>query len=215
MPPIVGFFHICQKKGWKLSFDLIFATIYNSGLYEASSIIYLVVLNDTGMVDDERFHKDIFNVSYGGKCSLYERATLRKMMEISQQEPSHFWYAHTKGLKYISTNTSEESNVIDWIKLMCHFNFTLWKDASYELTNVNVCGCNFRDTPLPHFSGNFWWATSDYIKTLPKSIGSRYLDPEMWLFRRNPTYRCLHDSKLLHYDSPYKPHNYIKPRLTK
>lgn len=214
MIPIVGFFHICQKNGWKLSFDLIFSTI-NSGLYEASSIIYLVVLNDNGIIDDERFHKDKFKVIYGGKCSLYERATLHKMMEISQQENCHFWYAHTKGLKYILTNTPKESNVIDWINLMCYFNFTLWKDATNELTKVNVCGCNFRNEPLPHFSGNFWWATSEYIKTLPRKIGPKYLDPEMWLFRSNPTYTCLHDSKLLHYNFPYKPHNYIKPLLTK
>ena len=31
----------------------------------------------------------------------------------------------------------------------------------------DVAGVNYFTKPAKHFSGNFWWANSEYIKTLP------------------------------------------------
>ena len=33
----------------------------------------------------------------------------------------------------------------------------------------DCCGCNWDELPQPHFSGNFWWATSSHIKNLPSN----------------------------------------------
>jgi hypothetical protein len=189
-----------------MSFDLIFSTIVDSGLYDATDTIYVVVLN-TELCTDERFNKDKIKLIYGGKCNIYERATLYKMIEISETcEPSHFWYAHTKGLRHFGKPTGPP--VIDWIKMMCHFNFTLWKNAHLALDTVDVCGCNYRVKPSPHFSGNFWWATSNYIKSLPKVIHEPYLAPEMWLFKSQPTYSCLHNCNVGH-RTLYPPSKYM------
>lgn len=37
-----------------------------------------------------------------------------------------------------------------------------------------------------------WWSTSDYIRRLPKPIGSAYLDPEMWIGRNITNSICLY-----------------------
>ena len=35
--------------------------------------------------------------------------------------------------------------------------------------------------PVPHFSGNNWWATSEHVSKLKEPIGEKYLDPEMYI----------------------------------
>ncbi len=52
---IIGYIHICQKGEWKRSFDIIFNSLQNSGLYDETSEIRCGILSDTGMIDyDER-----------------------------------------------------------------------------------------------------------------------------------------------------------------
>lgn len=36
-----------------------------------------------------------------------------------------------------------------------------------KLVEYDMIGVNYFNEPAPHFSGNFWWANSRYIKTLP------------------------------------------------
>jgi len=65
--------------------------------------------------------------------------------------------------------------------------------ALKSLVSYNIYGCNGHQNPahpmgpIPfHYSGNFWWANSTYIKKLPKVIGGSYTAPEFWIFLANP-----------------------------
>ena len=207
--PIVGFLHICQKTHWEKSFDIIFNIVKSNGLYENSSVIYCVIVNDYGeIIDDDRFHQDKIKLVYAGHSSIYERATMYFMRELSEKcEPSYYWYAHTKGISHYGSNIEE--NVIDWIVFMCYWNFKLWRKAINTLENVDVCGCNFlQHGTNPHFSGNFWWAKSDYVKKLPTIIDDSYWAPEFWVFKANPSFHELCNSHVDQYSSTYKPHRY-------
>jgi hypothetical protein len=42
-----------------------------------------------------------------------------------------------------------------------------YKNCLDSLEYSDLAGVNFYNTPSPHFSGSFFWATSKYIKTLP------------------------------------------------
>jgi hypothetical protein len=52
--------------------------------------------------------------------------------------------------------------------------------------------------PPPHYSGNFWWANSNYLKTLPKLCiqPPERNAPEFWLFQNNPNFYNLHLSHM-------------------
>jgi hypothetical protein len=206
---IVGYFHICQKEHWEKSFDLVYEEIKKSGLYDASKEIRCVVVNDANdVVDDDRFRDPKLKITHGSSSAHYERTTLLRMHEAAQEEKCAYWYVHTKGLRHFGTE--REDNVIDWIKFMLFWNIANWRLANLCLFMSEVYGCCYRPESHSHFSGNFWWARSDYIRTLPGTIGDDYYAPELWLFSKKPSFVNISDAPV-GYDArcPLREHNMI------
>ena len=120
-------------------------------------------------------------------------------------------YLHTKGISF-SDNYQEEN---DWIDMMLYFLVEEHKVCIDKLdtTDINAVGCNFMHVPTKHFSGNFWWAKSNYIKTLP--ILEEYkvpvipCDAEFWLCINNPKIYTMHNSNLDHYYHIYPKEKYV------
>lgn len=184
---IIGYIHICQKEGWKKSFDLLWNSL-QKGLYNATYEIRVGIVNDEGIIiPDERLQDAKINIVYVGKSQEYERATLHHMREQSEKEDALYYYLHTKGLSKFGTVF--ENNVIDWIKLMLYWNIEKWQLAYNTLVKRNYYTYGCDKTKVKHhlrcYSGNFWWATSEHIKTLSKIIGPDYNDPEFWITRTN------------------------------
>jgi hypothetical protein len=68
-----------------------------------------------------------------------------------------------------------------------------------------------------HYSGNVWWSTSTYIRTLPHGdINS--IQPEYWITAPNTNkYLTLWQSHTDHFTTRYEPHNYenqINPQIS-
>lgn len=76
----------------------------------------------------------------------------------------------------------ENTSDADFISFMYYFLINRWSLAMKILNVSDVCGVNYTKKPIPHFYGNFWWANSKYIKTLPTYINYKY--PERWLCLR-------------------------------
>lgn len=86
--------------------------------------------------------------------------TYDRMYEICKQEDFKCGYLHTNG----AYNRNE---CIDELRrYMCHFNLKLYKNCLSALDTYDCCGVDYRTEPQPHFSGNFWWANSTYLRTL-------------------------------------------------
>ena len=49
---------------------------------------------------------------------------------------------------------------------MEYFLFNKSNDAINKLKTNDAVGVAFEKIPTNHFSGNFWWSKSEYIKTL-------------------------------------------------
>lgn len=180
---IVGYIHICQREGWKKSFDMLWDSVMKE-LYNETSEIRVGVISDDGvLIPDERLQDAKIKIVYIGKSVEYERATLHHMRNEAEKEDVLYYYLHTKGISRFGTPM--ENNVIDWIKLMLYWNIEKWKIAVDILTNKNFCtyGCD-KTSVKKHqmcYAGNFWWATSKHIKRLSKKIGPHYNDPEFWI----------------------------------
>jgi hypothetical protein len=89
------------------------------------------------------------------------------ILSFSQENKKcNILYIHTKGVRYNMNDTKQ----IDWINMMLYF--LLYKHQKcIELLNTDYLsvGCNYHDgtTGVPkHYSGNFWWATSNHLKNL-------------------------------------------------
>jgi len=188
---IIGYIHVCQIGNWQKSFDMIMTAAKSSGLYDATQEIRVGVVNKvTGIIPDKRFNDPKIVIVANGPASDYERTTLVHMRNYANSDPCcQYWYCHTKGIRFFdSSNEFEKKCVISWINLMIHWNIIHWEKASNKLLSHDTFGCDFTHNPTEHYSGNFWWANSHYIRTLPYKIGENYCDPEFWLLRRGSEY---------------------------
>lgn len=118
----------------------------------------------------------------------------------------------------------------DWVDLMLYFNIYRWEETVQLLEKNHSIACvNWKLEPSPHCEGNFWWAKSDYIRTLPypyplfmppnKEIGGAKTNGEFWIgknfkdkdpFLVKQSVCQLHSSNgVLHYINPYFFENYV------
>lgn len=197
---IIGYFHICQKENWEKSFDLIFNTIKQHGLYDAMKEIRLGIVNDHGnIINDFRFKDPKIKIIYVGKSDEYERPTLLHMKTSALDDPEKtlYFYLHTKGIRHY--NTKNEEKIMKWIRDMLYWNIEQWKNAVKILQNKETYGCNYNGV---HYSGNFWWASREHINKLPEKIGEKYTDPEDWILKNNDNMYCANNCSE-NYKPPY------------
>lgn len=191
--PIIVYIHLCQKPYWHVTFNKIMSALRESELYDNLQEIRLGIVNDHGQInDDPSFHDPKISTVFFNHSSMYERATLLHMRRSAANDNAQYLYVHSKGLKYLDGSQGEHKKncVMDWVDLMLHWNVYNWRLASEKLFSHDVYGCEFFCGPEKHFSGNFWWANSHYVNTLPEHIGPEYCDPEFWICKRDKVIIC-------------------------
>lgn len=156
-----------------------------------------------------------------------ERLTLERIQHFVQDEDV-FLYIHTKGVSRAAQTFADEKTrqevlqrLEDWRNFMEYHLMVRHRSCMEALQTHDCAGVNWRfwDVPLEngtdsfsktehfrHFSGNMWWCTAKYWKTLPSKIGDDYLDPEMHIGKGNPRIKCLAESWVDHYKTR-KPFN--------
>ena len=146
-------------------------------------------------------------INYNTDPTLYEAPTLNKLQEFSSTNHNcNILYIHTKGIRY-NVNNQKENN---WIELMLYFLLDKHNDCIQKLNeNYDTVGCNYYckmyNRIPPHFSGNFWWASTNYLKSINK-LDENLRDRgtcEFWLFRNAPLFYTMHNSGIDHYYDIY------------
>jgi hypothetical protein len=122
-------------------------------------------------------------------CALankgWEQVTLKALHRDAPELNGAVLYAHTKG----AANPSKVNDA--WRRCMTRNVIERWK-ANLQM-NADVIGCHWltpqqhpESVQIPYFGGNFWWASSAYIRTLNEpSMESRY-HAEAWLGTGDP-----------------------------
>ena len=151
-------------------------------------------------------------INHSQDTSLAELPTLKLIHEFSSKVSNkNILYLHTKGISY-NNNTPRYKNVQDWVNLMLYFLVEKHQKCLFDLKNNDVLGCDYYDrndgVPL-HFSGNFWWSTSNYIKSLDPTFLVSKQDAEMWICKNNPKIVEYHRSPVDHYMDPYPRKMYL------
>jgi hypothetical protein len=90
-------------------------------------------------------------------------------------------YMHTKGISYATIYPQIE----EWRHFMTYFMIEKHKSAYHILRSgeYDVFGVNYGPEPRM-LSGNFWWATTSYISSLPPLTYEKAMkySAELWLF---------------------------------
>jgi len=188
---IYGFMHICTLNHWEDVINDQIETMVESSLLSNLDHLYLGVVgarNVTPLV----YKTSIIHQSKDIK--EYEWATLIPMHKFCKEHPGdHVFYIHTKGVSKPSTyHARRHKAVLDYRRFMEYKLLTQWRDCLSWLATANVVGVNWRETkwrekPIPaYFAGNFWWARTDYIASLPEitpEMTSDRAEAEFWIGR--------------------------------
>jgi hypothetical protein len=162
--------------------------IQKCGLLERCKKIYVTLVgNDSNYVDFIKTNIVILPkieilIKENSNC---EPESLNLIWEKSQNEDFYCLFLHSKGVTRLDRNVSFDtmSSIDCWVDYLEYFCIEKWKDCISFLPSYDTCSCEMKEKPLKHYSGNFWWSKSDYIKKLTKlelSVSRKYC--EFWLF---------------------------------
>lgn len=103
-----------------------------------------------------------------------ESDTLNFILQKSNDSSTNrrIFYLHTKGVTH--SHQLVKKNVDAWVEYLDLYNIHKWKECVDALDSNDVAGGLYESSNPKHFSGNFWWANTNYIKTLPEITEKNY-----------------------------------------
>lgn len=168
MNDIIGFWHIGRVNDWALIIPEQYKKLKDSGLYDASKKIIVGFVGGEEHLDELTvpiLHDPKFEVFTTNNREDFEYPTLARAWKeaTESKEPFLAYYFHTKGASSAACSTNSAANY--WRKYMEYFIIERWQKCTDMLQMNDVCGVEWELNN--HFSGNFWWATSEYLRKLP------------------------------------------------
>lgn len=184
--------------------------------------------NYNWLKDELKNFKNVNFLYLNARPDDFEIPTLEKLKQVCDETEEEFYvsYIHTKGVTFY--NKPNNQFVTEWRHLLEYFTIEKWKDCVTALTYTETSGINYTTHPWLHYSGNFWWARSSYIKKLPpikrrinplndqsqfnghtKGWPFRW-DAEAWIGIARPTVTNFYTSNVDHYKVPYPASIYRK-----
>lgn len=198
-PKIYGFIHVGVMNDWERILNEEIEALQSSELMMHTEEIYVGVSGEK------------IKVPHGMKLGVWnprieegENETMKFIHQKSKILNGNFWYIHTKGARW-KIETREKKNADSWRKYMEYFIIHKWRDCIKALKNHDACGVEWTPSdalPKKIFSGNFWWANSNYIRSITKPLideipydGVRY-KAEFFITQGNPKIKNFHQLSL-------------------
>lgn len=195
--PTHGFFHVALMGGlggFSVASEM-HGRLLSSGLYESSEKIHVSILSQdpeqTAFIIKYLFNRypkyEVHTISR--KTSLWEWPTLNYMREHCRKHNSDVWYVHTKGASNCTDYLypHHQKCIVNWRGVMCRHVIDQHENCKKLLQQYDAVGPFLHiGNQATHFAGNFWWATSSHIRSLPDSaFTTERMDAEA-LIGRNP-----------------------------
>ena len=210
------FIHSCHVKeiGTAILNDIISNIINSNGLIQHLEKIFIVnigeILSKDMFIQDVSILEKIEIIHYSDNHSLFEKPTINLVRTFCEHHDNcEILYLHTKGILHY--NNPFYQHIIDWKNMMFYFLVEKYANCFDLLKNYDAIGCNYLIKPFRHFSGNFWWANSNYIKKLnflPERC-DRYEDEWWILSKESVNYYEIHNSSINHYHNLYPRDKYV------
>lgn len=125
------------------------------GAWEAVDKEIMSALTASGLLD----HTDKF---VRNECApdVFEFPTIELLREHAAVNEGAILYLHTKGA------SRPAQSIDDWRACMLYWTVERWRECVAKLASYDAVGVCQVDTPIPHYQGNFWWATAAHIRKL-------------------------------------------------
>jgi hypothetical protein len=158
---------------------------------------FLVINNIGEPLNEEKYkliNKKIIVNNYSSDVSLFENATMKQVITFSKLHNDYnILYLHTKGVSYTQDHYFY-SGILSWIDYMLYCLVHHSDNCIKLLNKYDTVGTNIKehDSNPVHYSGNFWWAKSSYLRKLsPITFKDKY-DCEFLTLSKNPKYFNVH-----------------------
>lgn len=97
-----------------------------------------------------------------------------------------------------------------WRELLEQKFLTEWDDRIRDIDGHDVLGVKdstvkMQDGTWSHLSGNFFWATTNYVATLQKPMSDNRYWYESWVLSENPKVNFILDTGVDHFLEYYPP----------
>lgn len=214
MLPIKVFYHVfipddakCHLWSWYLDEQL--GMIRSSGLYHMAQVLMCVTmpLHWTSIYEKPIYssHDNNITLTFEHKLreyvtmrypwviilevrdssqNIFEGSTLNHIYEQSKHDEFIVLYLHTKGIFSCS------DTVMNWKEILNHYHIQGWCSAIKHLKNNQVVAINDSHSENHAIvSGNFWWSTSEYLRTLAEPLDTSKYTGEQQLWPGFPAYR--------------------------
>lgn len=183
--PIYMFYHLYEadSSSWN-KIDSLIKYIEKIGLLDHIETVYIGVnrpleKSEWCCLKDLPDNVEIFNFV---ENITSEYNTLKMLKDRCDNKDCYVLYMHSKG--NVNPNSASNKFTKDWVRYMeyCNLtNFTLCL-RGLILDGVDTVGTELTSFEGGHFyAGNFWWANSDYIKTLDFRLDDDRYYYERWL----------------------------------
>jgi hypothetical protein len=191
-----GVYFIYCKNSWKDIFDEQINDIYQSNILKNIDKLFLSIYytNDSDLeYIKTKTNNDKICIANSYNKNYYEFEALRVVKEIAKKYTCNIFYMHTKGAGICEENKtfyhgSTDLNYLlrcvrDWRRFMESYILFNSNKVDEILKIYDACGANLCDSPSLHYSGNFWWSTSEHIRKLSlDNCGKKTRwDAEFWL----------------------------------
>lgn len=173
------YIHIIDLPGWQTLLRDQLSKIDASGLGAAAAEINFCLngslSNYTDWVATQKSRTNAKFAHVWHSYSLFEYPTLdyiKRQCDADADPDTAILYLHPKGISQDQKYSTwrPKPNLQDWRNFMEYWVIEQWPDCIEKLKTHDAVGVNLRTWPWPHFSGNMWWATADYIRKLPKQL---------------------------------------------
>jgi hypothetical protein len=190
--------------------------LHESGLVEACNNINVVLVGDdkVGRYETQINYLKKVKTQCHSSETFGEMNTIKAIQYFAQTTTdAQVLYLHSKGV-----SRGVNKNIEAWVNYMEYFLIENYQNCLEKLKEYDTVGVDFYDKPMKHYSGNFWWANSSYVKTLPDfetGLNSGLVNEprwycEFWLLNGNCSPCNLHSSNRDLYGAVYEPLNYKK-----
>jgi len=188
---VYSHYYLNEDSSWVFMFLDHMKMIEDSGLMDALEVIKFTILANQQQAElfkqlvslytkVEVYHID-YNFNDNDLAHLNDTAsnkyvgeqpTLRRLWEDSFHGDFYALYFHNKGSTAFPNmfksgkDIPQFKNYHYWRKYLEWGCIEKWEDCLIGLESHDAAGVGFNMRPVPHFSGNFWWTKSDYMKKL-------------------------------------------------
>jgi hypothetical protein len=170
------YWNICELNDWKKIVTEQYSNILKSNILNVTDKVFISFLgkdknNIQFLLDlNNKFVLDEFSTN----LKHYERLCLTSLYKnaINNKDSFNVFYFHTKGVSRPGNEC-----VQNWRRKLEEKLMSNYLECLNFLKEYDVLGCYLAnqgndakitaETHKYHFSGNFWWSKSDYIKRLP------------------------------------------------